>query len=520
MPSPSSASSASSASSSLRDAWLRGVAANRAAAPDVLIRLLDPAGRPAWHTLCGERDLPDDVVDAVVAHPDRAVRRAFAGNPHAEPAQRGRLVDDPSSLVRADLATGPRPRPRRPRPLPDAVLEALLTAEGVAEDGMLTAAEIAGQLPFSGQIPLSFWRGLHEHPHPALRAMGVNNMGDELVPARRAALSADPDPGVRAAIARRIRELDPVAMEADLPERDCHHRADLLTNRPVTDAVAEACLAERRNLWALAQNRHTPYHVVVRLVREPDPEVRERVAARADVDAALLAELAEDPDESVRARAAAHPLPRTWAERAAIDGVVGRHAVDCDCPIPEPDAWAPHGPDASWYAACAVSGHAILRRVAASHPALPADLVARLAGDPDPEVRHRLACLHPLAPPEVVLATFVARPRQRRHLLTLPGMPRTGLQHLLGHDDPEVRALAAADPGLDRAPVHLLADPDERVRRAAAAHPALRDEDALAALLDDPATAEGAAANPNLSARRLHELLDRAGLPGPGVRVP
>ncbi|MFD4371987.1 hypothetical protein [Streptomyces sp. NPDC058486] len=506
--------------SSLPESWLRGVAANPAAPSDVLIRLLDQAGRPAWQTLCEERDLPPDVVDAVVAHPDRAVRRLFAHNPHVAPAQRGRLVRDPSGLVRAGLAGGPRPKPRRARPLPDAVLEALLTAEEAGEDNMVTAAEVVGELVSSRQIPLSFWRGLHDHPRPELRRMGMDHLWRGLGPVQRAALLADPDPGVRAAAARRVRDMDPVAMEADLPERDCHHRRGLLTNYPVTDAVAEACLAGGRDLWALAQNRHTPFFAVVRLARDPDPEVRERVAARADLDAALLAELAEDPDESVRTRAVTHPLPRTWAERDAIDGVTGWHAVDCDCPIAEPDAWLTDGADASWYAACAVSEHTVLRRVAASHPALPAALVGPLAEDPDPEVRHRLACHHPLAPPETVLATFVARPRQRAHLLTLPGMPRTGLRHLLDHEDPEVRALAAADPGLDPASVRLLTDPDARVRRAAAAAPALRDEAVLAALLDDPATAEGAAANPNLPARRLHALLDLAGVPAPGVRPP
>ncbi|UUU21883.1 HEAT repeat domain-containing protein [Streptomyces sp. DSM 40750] len=212
-------------------------------------------------------------------------------------------------------------------------------------------------------------------------------------------------------------------------------------------------------------------------------------------------------------RAQAHPLPRTWAQRDVIDRVTGRHAVDCTCPIGEVFV----EPDANWYRACAVSEHPVLRRVAASHRALPEELVKRLAEDPDPEVRHRLACHHWLAPPEVVLATFLARPRQRRHLLTLPQLPRTGLHHLLGHDDPDVRALAAADPSLEQAPVQLLTDPDERVRRAAAAGP-LMFEDTLAVLLYDAATAEGAAANQNLPAPRLHDLLDLVGVPG-GTQV-
>ncbi|WBP92125.1 hypothetical protein [Kitasatospora cathayae] len=100
-----------------------------------------------------------------------------------------------------------------------------------------------------------------------------------------------------------------------------------------------------------------------------------------------------------------------------------------------------------------------------------------------------------------------------RHLLMLPRLPRTGLGHLLGHGDPEVRALAAADPTLAEPPAALLADPDPRVRRAAAANPLLPVE-LIGSLLDDPELAEGAAANPRLPAERLHDLLGRSGLAG------
>ncbi|MFJ9846792.1 hypothetical protein ACIRYZ_41450 [Kitasatospora sp. NPDC101155] len=105
-------------SSSLPELWLRGVAANPAAPSEVLLRLLAPQARAAWTVLCGERTLPAEVVEAVLAHPERPVRGAFARNRHAAPAQRGRLVDDPDSFVRAALAAGPRPRLGVAEPLP------------------------------------------------------------------------------------------------------------------------------------------------------------------------------------------------------------------------------------------------------------------------------------------------------------------------------------------------------------------------------------------------------------------
>ncbi|WP_260609832.1 hypothetical protein [Streptomyces sp. WAC06614] len=445
-------------------------------------------------------------MDAVVAHPEPRVRRALARNGHVPPAQRGRLAADPLAMVRAELAAGPRPRPRRMPPLPDEVLVALLTAVDDEAD-VLTADEIAQQLLVSGQLPASFRHRALRHEHPAVRICGAA-LWERLTPAERGALRTDPDPRVREVARHCARQEDPAAMEADLPEEDCHARAGILTNFAVSHTVAEACLATGRNLEGLAANRHTPAHAVARLARAADPEVRARVAARADLAPTVWAELAEDPDERVRTRARIQPLPRTRAECAAVDRVLACHGHDCDCPVVEPY----EQPDPDWYRACAVSPEVVLRRVAASCPTLPAGLVARLAEDPDDEVRHRLACHHPSAPPATVLDTFVARPRQRPHLLAQSRLPRTGLAHLLGHEDPQVRAWAAGDPSLGRAPVALLADPDAHVRRAAAANPLFTGA-VLDALLQDPATAQGAAANPGLPAVRLHALLDRAGLP-------
>ncbi|MFD4588947.1 hypothetical protein [Streptomyces sp. NPDC058434] len=192
--------------------------------------------------------------------------------------------------------------------------------------------------------------------------------------------------------------------------------------------------------------------------------------------------------------------PRTWAEYWAIDRVIG-HGPDCTCPITEPTG----EPSPDWFAVCAASEEPVLRRVAARFPGLPAELAATLAQDDDEEVRILLACHHPLAPPHLLLDVFVTRPAHRPHLLTLPAFPRTGRAHLIGHPDPGIRALAAADPTLPEPPVE---DPDESVRRAAAANPSLTPE-ALEALLVDSRTAEGAAANPSLPVPRMHALLDR-----------
>ncbi|WP_370072750.1 hypothetical protein [Streptacidiphilus sp. MAP5-3] len=490
----------------LPELWLRGAAANPAAPTDVLLRMLDPAAREVWPLLCGQRALPADFVEAAVVHRDRGVRRALARNRHLPAAQRGRLVDDLDSLVRASLAAGPHPRLGPAEPLPDDVLITFLTARNDDPSRLVTADEIRDDLEFSGQIPHAFRRRLPDHPDPVLRARATGHWL-WLTPKQREALLADPDPSVRQAAHENSRVLDPDAMAADLGEQNSHHRSWLLTNHAVAPAVAERCLAEGRDLWALAYNPHTPADAVARLARCPNPEVRERVAARADLGPALLAELAADPEEAVRIRATRHPLPRTWPQRNAIDRVVG-HSAEQVGYVGE----AFFEPDPSWYEACAGSEHPLLRRVAATCHQLPEAVVARLAEDPDADVRILLACNHPLAPPSTVLEAFLAAPRLRAYLRTLSRLPRTGLAHLLDHADPEVRALAAADPTLAKPPLALLDDSSEQVRREFAANPLL-PQDLLVDLLDRPDSAESVAANPAQPAPRLHELLDRCGLP-------
>ncbi|GAA1948986.1 hypothetical protein [Kitasatospora viridis] len=484
------------------ESWLRGVAANPAAPSDVLLRLLTPQGKPAWKALCRERALPADLVEAVLAHPERAVRQAFARNRFAEPAQRGRLVNDPDAFVRASLAGGPSPRLGRGTPLPDDVLETLLTAPD--QPGLLTANEIAQELSFSSQIPAAFRHRALTHPNPGLRRW-ASTLWTWLTPEQRARLRTDPAQEVRDEARRQDQYLDPGAMAAQLPEEDGRDRQFRLHAYAISQDVADQCLAQRRGLTPLALNRFTPAGTVAALATDPDTGVRALIAARADLTEHQFAALAADSDEFVRTRTLAQPLPRTWPQCAAVTRVIG-HTADCVGPVRD----LVIEPEPAWYTACATSTNPTLRRVAATCGELPEELVERLADDPDPEVRHLLALNHPSAPGRIVLDAFLACPDQRHYLLTRANLPRTGLRSLLTHQDPEVRALAAADPTLPAAPVQLLdAATPEVVRQAAARNPLL-PLDLLDGLLDDPELAEAAAANPALTTDRLHALLDRA----------
>ncbi|MGW9436386.1 hypothetical protein [Streptomyces sp. NPDC055607] len=480
--------------------WLRGLAFNPAAPSDVLIRLMDRAAGEAGPLMCEGRDLPDAVIDAALRHPVRDIRGALARNRFVDPARLAPLASDPSGIVRARLARGPDRcfELRYVRPLPDDVLITLLTAQDAGDDGRVTAEEIVSELESSRQMPLSFRRSLAGREHSGLRIRAAQGWGS-LTPEQREALLDDPDPAVREAAEKADWMLDPRQVESRLPDYDRRGKLFLFATCALSDAVVEQCLTDGIVL-PLARNPHLPAHAVARLARRPEAEVRALVAARPDLEPHLVAELEQDPDDGVRMRVRLRPYPRTWDEYGWFNWTAD-HGPDCTCPMAEPDT----GSSPEWFAACAASGEPVLRQVAARSPRLPAELVDELARDDDEAVRVDLACHHPLAPPRLLLDVFVAHPVHRPHLLALPAFPRTGTSHLIGHPDPQVRALAAADPALPDPPVE---DPDESVRRAAAANPSLTPG-ALEDLLADPRTAEGAAANPSLPVPRMHALLDR-----------
>ncbi|MFI1334983.1 hypothetical protein ACH4U7_33745 [Streptomyces sp. NPDC020845] len=72
----------------------------------------------------GIRDAADlaerRLAGVALKHPHTYTRSFFARNPHVDPAQRVRLIDDPEWFVRVHLAEAPTaPGGGLPRPLPD-----------------------------------------------------------------------------------------------------------------------------------------------------------------------------------------------------------------------------------------------------------------------------------------------------------------------------------------------------------------------------------------------------------------
>ncbi|MEU6665735.1 hypothetical protein [Streptomyces sp. NPDC046727] len=501
---------------------LAGLALNPAVTQDILLRLLAEAPLAVRMVLCRDRDLPAAVVDAVVAHPDARTRGFLAVNPHVDPAQRARLVDDPDWIVRCHLTEGPRvPLPHRPRPLPDDTVVRMITTY----DG----EEPLGSTGFWQQMSWQLIRSMPTHPVAAVRRWGVGSWGS-LPAERRAALLADPDTSVRERAQELARWEDPAWVETQLPPRPCHGRTDILLNRALSEAVVEGVLtapAHPDERATIALNPTLPPDAVVLLAADPDPRTRERIAGRADLRPAERRALVADPEPHVRRAVARHPdlgpdERRTLATdpdpqvRLAVSvhpAFSEEERARIDYRVPPDGRFgfrpAPQEPrDPADVRRDALSGHPMLRRRAAREHTLPADLVARLAEDDDLGVRVLLAHNHPDAPAALLLRCFLEYTGDERDRLpTRPDFPRTGLARLAAHADPRVRALTARDPETGPAVVERLTrDPDPEVRAALARHPNL-PAPRLAELLADPELAHAAAANPALERGTVDRLV-------------
>ncbi|KUN02952.1 hypothetical protein AQI95_25850 [Streptomyces yokosukanensis] len=502
---------------------LAGLALNPSATPEVLLRLLAEGPLAVRMVLCRDRDLPGAVVDAVIAHPDPRTRSFFAVNPHVDPAQRARLVDDPEWLVRAHVAQGPRAtEPDRPKPLPDAAVVRILTTY-----------EPEHLWSLYRNVSPELMRSLAAHPDAEARRHGVfhwSRMSDD----ERAALLADPDERVREAARACALHEDPAWVESQLPDRPCHSRTHLLLHSALSRAVVEGVLtapADEDDTWMIAGNPTLPPDTVVLLAADPDPKVREQIAGRADLGPAERHVLVADPDPDVRGAVARHPdldadERRTLATdpdprvRLAVSVHPGlseeeRARVDYTVPMDRPFGahaapWPPRDPEA--VRRDAHSGHPLLRRRAAREHTLAPDLVARLAEDDDLGVRVLLAQNHPDAPAELLLRSFLEYTGpERARLTTRPNFPCAGLAGCADHEDPLVRALAARDPQTPPGTVdRLTRDPDAQVRSGAARHPNLPPA-RLAELLADAELAHRAAANPALDPAVTRRLLETQG---------
>ncbi|MFF3679693.1 hypothetical protein ACFYYS_37720 [Streptomyces sp. NPDC002120] len=469
------------------DRWaglLHGLAVNEAAPADVLLRLLGHEDERVRRAVARRAVLPQEVIEAVLVHPDRDVRATFAENGSADPDQRARLVDDPAPGVQLVLAHGPMTYRQRVAPLPDWAYERLLNHP---------KALVRQELVTWGATPAHFLAGLADHGEPLFRRAACRAW-DRLPDEARERLLHDEDPDVREAAALWACHEDE-ERTAWLVDRlgEGWQVGEVLAKGRLTRELAERVIAEGERLAAIAGNPSLPRDLVARLAVDPDPRVRLHVSARP--------ELSE-------------------SERAAVDYTVG-----AEDRLPVLDWVWERREDAALLRECARSPHPWLRRSAAVCPGLPSDAVELLAQDEDFAVRLLLAEFHPEPPPELLLDLYLhGTHRAVRMLVIRPGFPAAGLAARFGDSaDPDRRCLALRDPDLEPELLDRLSrDPETRAYAARDPRlPVSRIRELLADADPEAATAaRAAAANPALPAEDMRRLLVRAGVPEIPVNDP
>ncbi|MET7615350.1 hypothetical protein [Streptomyces sp. NPDC005408] len=455
-----------------------GVAVNPSAPSSVLLRLLakdDPYLRRA---IMGRENLPRDVADVIVAHPDRRVRMDFAESWTADPEQRARLVDDPDPRVILAVAIGPNPYRTPVPPLPDWAYERLLGHPD---------ANVRHETVMSPPVAVHTLIGFADHEDPFFRRTACRRVWHELPDSVRQLLLHDKDTDVRRAASFQVCHEDEertTELVDELPEAGSWRLMDILKRGRLSRAVAERMMAQPRFTSDLAHNPSLPADLVAKLAAHPDPHVRLAVSARPEL---------------------------TEEERAAID-----YVVEPEARLETLDWVRDARDDVDVLRRCATSAHIWLRRSAAVCRGMTPDLVELLARDEDFAVRLLLAEFHPEPPPELLLDLYLHGTQHRAVfglIVKLP-FPSSGLAaRFADSDDPRCRDLVARDPGAAPELIERLSrDPAPSVRCAAARDPRLSLA-RVRELLAEPETASAAAMNRDLPFEDMHAVLDGAGIP-------
>ncbi|MFE6912002.1 HEAT repeat domain-containing protein [Streptomyces erythrochromogenes] len=475
---------------SMRRAWLNGL--RHIAPADVLVGLLDVVDTSVV------RNLPTEVVDAVIAHPDRSIRSRLAQT------RRGMSATQWAGLIAGETGTGRSHLQwladwRGPK-----VSEAQFESWARDPDPRIRLQA----LWFRG-LPQEQALALAADPDPEVRAEACAYAWPHLDPARRAALVGDPSPRVREAARRRAGFDRPMSRtEFDALTSTEQWRAvpvQLLGRDLAEHLVRGGDRGLRRTL--VDKNERLDADLITELAHDEDPHVRAAVAVRADVT------------EELRASISAGLPPDTpyWAVRWVLES------------HDDPEAMR----------RLARSASIGIRRSVAQARRLPPDVVDRLSRDPDSHVSYNLATCCEDAPAEVLLEValqgedgFVARdhpnfprhallrfaddpdPLRRRLALESPESTPDLAERLADDPDERVRERAAVDRRLSPATVLRLLDSTPRTRRAALGNRQL-PVPALVRVLRDADTAEYAAANraiPVAVVRRLAEVARAAEL--------
>ncbi|GAA1392477.1 DUF2336 domain-containing protein [Kitasatospora putterlickiae] len=348
-------------------------------------------------------DLPEDVLRRLAQDPDPEVIAELALT--APPALATELARHPHSAVRRAVAANDR--------TPPPVLTALLTADhGTAQHETAAAVLAHPATPATAAAPFA------DHPATPLRAelAARTDLPAELY----LRLAHDPEPPVRRALAE-----NPAIGEEVIRTLAADEDGDIargLVDHPRVPLDVLTRLAARGRAWPrlLPRIASASPAEVAELAASAEPAVRMLVAERRDLPPAIRDALAADPDAKVLKAIAPHPgLPEPL-----LRAMLTRHAVRVAARIAtNPDAspalltdLAHHRPPVSKalraiakhpaapgpaLVACLTDNEA--SPIAATHPALPPEVLTDLIGGDLPHLAEA-AATNPSLPPETARA--------------------------------------------------------------------------------------------------------------------
>ncbi|MGV9341681.1 PE-PGRS family protein [Streptomyces sp. NPDC003688] len=477
----------------LRREWLDGLAKNPAAPASVLRRLLDVGPDERVPYALVHRELPEEVVEAWIAHPEWRVRGRLAERWSLTAEQRARLFldSDPHHrwLVLTTLAD-------YRVTLTDATNDQL-----AADPSPRVRAELS-RLP---ALPARHLAKLAVDPDTEVRRAAVAPAWPHLDATAREALLADPDPGVRRRAVFRHHESTPLS-EADfdqLPSDGDREQAaeTCVLDRNLAEALAHGSDSGLRG--ALARNPGLSPDLVKLLAEDADPAVRWQISLRPDLTEEERSRIPVEFDPKARCRALG------WVRDLHDDEAAMRRL--------------------------ATSAHPLVRRSVACAKNLPTDVAGQLARDEDFVVRLFLAENCAQAPAEVLLEMWASwNGYSSERMIEHPNFPRQDTLRYAEDTNPSLRTLALYDPDstaelverLSRdtdngvrwralrderlssaSVVRLLDDPREWIRKSAAADRRVPVR-VLSPLLKEIDTAASAAENPAIPEAVMHHLLD------------
>jgi hypothetical protein len=479
------------------DKVVGGLAGNPALPPDLVRRLF--AYRRGFDNVAKRPDLTDDMITEIIALDDCRLTHFLALNRSLPHAFRVKLAEHPDPAVRAAVVISADDAPRE-------LFERLL-----GDDDLRVRENLAK----SDHMPPDLRARLAVDPDPEIRATLAQWWTRAPVPVRRLLLT-DSEDAVRAgACATYYRRLPHPVPPADL--------LPALLADPVTRAGAvRHCTLDADTARRLADDPDE--EVRMELAGHPDllPPLRGILAEDPSLRVALRIFARQDTSESTRAAIHAQILsdrpPADWLTDLQVldDALEQQLIMNKLADLELRTLWLP------WVTADPLpyvdSPYTCFRASAAMSDCLPAPVVARLLDDEESSVRTTMA-LHARDRIDPATAERIDRgyrPQKRTRWRPVDDFPLPAdvLRRLATDPDPRMRQLAPRDLDLPVELVHRLAsDADHTVRSAIATHPRLKTRD-LTRLLADPSewVATAAAGNPNLPLQQMHRILALAGL--------